>query len=222
MRNRILVTAVLMVAIGGGAAESVATSPECERWIADYRQKLAQARPVQAVETQHKRLKKYVHRQIAVMTHKPNGTRLASAHDPLHPRFSPADMVKRFQVLCGDLPPVQTSQLIPPVATPTAPITPLAIPATPPGGNTPPISASTPPGLGGSAPPAGGGPPPPVLPPPPGGGGGGGDTPPTDGGGGGTPPPPPVPEPSSLALLLVGGLSSAAWIAGRRRLNMTR
>jgi len=49
-----------MVAIGGGAAESVATSPECERWIADYRQKLAQARPVHAVETQNKRLKKYV------------------------------------------------------------------------------------------------------------------------------------------------------------------
>ncbi|MEK6397633.1 MAG: PEP-CTERM sorting domain-containing protein [Terriglobus sp.] len=222
MRNRILVTAVLMVAIGGGAAESVATSPECERWIADYRQKLAQARPVRAVETQNKRLKRYVHRQIAVMTHKPTPARLASAHDPLHPRFSPADMVKRFQVLCGDLPPVQTSQLIPPVTTPAAPVTPLAVPATPGEGTTPPIGISTPPGFGGSTPPAGGGAPPPVLPPPTGGGGGGGSTPPPDGGGGDTPPAPPVPEPSSLALLLVGGLSSAAWIAGRRRLNVAR
>ena len=211
MRNRILVTTVLMVAIGGGAAESVTTSPECERWVADYRQKLAQARPVQAVETQNKRLKRYVHRQIAVLTHKPTGVRTASVHDPLHPRLAPEDMVKRFQVLCGDLPPVQTSQLIPPITTPAAPITPLAVPASmTPGASTPTIGTSTPTiPTGGTTPPAGGdGPPPPVVPPPPG------------GGGGTTPPAPPVPEPSSLALLLVGSLTSAAWLIARRRFSL--
>lgn len=209
MRNRILVTTVLMVAIGGGAAESVATSPECERWIADYRQKLAQSHPVQAVEKQNGRVKRYVHRQIAVLTHKPSGSRMASPRDPLHPRLSPADMVKRFQVLCGDLPPVQTALLVPPVAPPAAPITPLAIPGTTtPDTTTPSVGINTPSSPGTNSPGGGGAtPPPPVLPP----------TPPGGGGGGGTPPVPPVPEPSTLALLLVGGLSTGAYLMSRRR-----
>lgn len=162
MRNRILVTTVLMVAIGGGAAESVATSPECERWISDYRQKLAQSHPVRTVEKQHGRLKKYVHRQIAVLTHKPTGTRLASTHDPLRPRFSPQEMVKRFQVLCGDLPPVQTSQMIPPVELPVAPVMPLSVPGTP-EGLTPTGGSSIPSLPEGSSPPGGGDAPPPLL-----------------------------------------------------------
>jgi len=207
MRNRILVTAVLMVAIGGGAAESVATSPECERWIADYRQKLAQSHPVRAVEKQNGRLKKYVHRQIAVLTHKPKGTRQPSTRDPLRPRFSPAEMVKRFQVLCGDLPPVQTAQMVPPVAIPTPPITPRAMSrTTTPEGFTPTGGSNSPSLPGGSTPPGGGEapPPPPVLTPP-------------SGGGGGTPPVPPVPEPSTFALLFIGSISSAGWLMLRRK-----
>lgn len=202
MRNRILVAAILTVAVGAGAAESVATSPECERWIADYRQKLAQSHPVEVAQKQSGRVKRYVHRQIAQVRHKPTMVRTATTRDPLRPRFSPQQMVKRFQVLCGDLPPVQTAQLIPPVPAGAPPVTPLArpgvtdLPATPsspamtiftPGApvNTPPLSASD-------------APPPPTSQPPSGGGG----TPPA-------PPVPPVPEPSTLALMVVGGMACA-------------
>lgn len=203
MRNRILVAAVLTVAVGAGAAESVATSPECERWIADYRQKLAQSRPVEAVQKQRGRWKHYVHRQIAEVRHKPAVVRTSAPRDPLRPRSSPQSMVKRFQVLCGDLPPVQTAQLLPPVPVAAPPITPLAQPSTTPLAGTPSTPAFSPatPGTPINTPPVrvSDAPPPPVSQPP----AGGGSLPPAS-------PVPPVPEPSTLALLLVGGLAGAA------------
>jgi hypothetical protein len=196
MRNSALVTAVLLIAVGGGCAESVANSPECERWIADYRQKLAESRPVQEVATRQHALKKYVHRQIGQMTNnKPKLVRTASPRDPLRPALTPQQMVKRFQVMCGDLPPAQMAGLVPPIAPAGPPIAPLLVPGSP---QTPATATSTPfvPGspiiptgpVGASTPPPSGPPTPPPIPPPD------------------TPPAPPVPEPAGVVLMLAGSL----------------
>ncbi len=198
MRNRALVTAVVLFAVGGGCAESIATSPECERWISDYRQKLAESRPVQEVVTQHHALKRYVHRQISQATHKPTLQRVAMQRDPLRPSLTPQQMVRRFQVLCGDLPPTETAQLVPPMASSPLPATPLRVTSAPdaPGISTPTTFLASgsrgpvfPGGFGPSSPSGGGTPPSgpgtPTTPP------GGPGTPTTPPSGPGTPTTPP-------------------------------
>lgn len=139
MRNPALITAVLFIAVGG-CAESISNSPECERWIADYSHKLAESQPVQEITRQKRTIKQYVHRTIGTVSPKPKMVRTVSPIDPLRPGLTPKQMMRRFQVLCGDLPPVATAMLLPPV-TPPAPATPAMIPGT----FVPSTPASTPP-----------------------------------------------------------------------------
>ena len=207
MRIRTVACACLLVAASvGGAKTLAAASPDCARWIKEYQQGLAR----HAVLGK-KHVVKAAHRLIVPRPH------LQHASLPLNhvrpPKLSPAEMLKRFRVLCGeDLP----DEVLPAVFQPTG-LEDTLLPETDlPDDNT--LAGLT--GNGGASPFTPDAPVPPVPPPvPP-----VTDTPvgppiipiipgtPTP-----TPIPAPVPEPGTLVLLLTGLGTLPAVIRARRK-----
>jgi len=86
------------------AAGGVSASTDCERWLADYKRALAEKPTTQKLLAAKHRARAYAHRTIAQMTTNgapaPHPVRLASTR----PHLTPAQMVKRFDLLCGTLP----------------------------------------------------------------------------------------------------------------------
>lgn len=95
----LLCFAMMVMAAGG-----VSASTDCERWLADYKRALAEKPTTQKLLAAKHRARVYTHRTIAQMradgTPVPHPVRLASTR----PHLTPAQMVKRFDVLCGALP----------------------------------------------------------------------------------------------------------------------
>src|SRR3978361_74722 len=99
MRLRTVACACLLVAATvGGARTLAAASPDCARWIKEYQQGLSR----HAVLGK-KHLVKAVHHLVVP---KPHLQRVSTAPNRVRPpKLSPAEMLKRFKVLCGeDLP----------------------------------------------------------------------------------------------------------------------
>lgn len=208
MRTRLPLSLLLVCAFSAAGVQGVAASTDCDQWLKQYKDELANAAPVQHLKHH---ILHHLHRkpQIAMAIYIP------PVHRPVMPKLTPAEMLRRFHILCdtpdnqADLPPAPVPNfLMAPPDTPTE-ISTLMTPQVP--GQTPPshnttTTESTPPSFPGT----------PGIP----GGLGTSFTPPPDGGVGGAPVPPvpPVPEPSSLVLLLTG----AAGLLVRRSLVATK
>lgn len=215
MRKRTLLFLFLFSISSIAGVKSVAASTDCDKWLKQYRDELANAAPVQSV-------KHHIH-HLVHRTAPPKRTVVAAippVHKPVVPKLTPAEMLRRFHILCDTpteevaltpeftpgLLEVPTSIPLTEIATalvPALPGAPPVAPALPPVATVTPV---TPPGPIGA-------PTIPILPGTPGAPG----TPVTPGGPGGpggstTPVVPPVPEPASLALMLTG----VAGIAVRR------
>ena len=218
---------LLFVAVSSVAGlKSIAASPDCDKWLKQYQDELANAPAV----------KKVVH-HVHHLVHHPRPQRLVNAayippvHRPVVPKLSPAEMMKRFHVLCDvpeeevEVQPAMTEGFIPvPLVTPpptemaTAIVPPLpghpvltsqpvqpvspVLPPAPVGAPGIPFVPITP---GGPILPGQPGGPTPVLPVQPG-------QPITPG----TPATPPVPEPSSLVLMLTGAAGIGSRLMRRK------
>ena len=103
MRRLLLLLLVLLVV--ATSATGVSASTDCERWIASYKQSLAQQSSVKRLKAAKLSLRRYARRKIAAYTApaptpKPNLIRASS----VRPRLTPQQMLRRFTVLCGELP----------------------------------------------------------------------------------------------------------------------
>ena len=97
---------LFMVTLGvvAMAVRGVSASTDCQRWLSDYKQALADKANTPKLLAAKKRARAYAHRRLVQLTTAdrpvPHPNRLASSH----PHLTPAQMVKRFDLLCGDLP----------------------------------------------------------------------------------------------------------------------
>lgn|SRR6187402_1881225 len=206
MRRRLILT-LLLLTVSVGTARTVAASPDCSKWVAEYRQKLENDQRVRRAVVAQRRARAYAKRKVAGYIKPKPRVITASTHPrPRRPHLTPAEMMKRFKIVCGDLPDDETATALPPqlppafalarpftpgvennvpVDTPPPTITGLVPPVTPP---VSPIVPSIPTGPG--IPPIG----PPVIPPTP----------------------PAVPEPNTL-LMVASGVAGLARMAYRKR-----
>ena len=208
MRVRTVACSCLLLAASvGGAKTLAAASPDCARWIKEYQQGLSR----NAVLGK-KHVVKAAHHLVIPHPHLQRASTVPGRVRP--PKLSPAEMLKRFKVLCGeDLP----DEVLPVAFVPTG-LEDVMIPPTDmpdsdtvaelTGNGTPPIF--TPPVDNGT---------PPTQPTQPTNGGG-----PTNGGLPNTPivpvtpiTPSPVPEPGTFVLLLTGLATMPAAMRLRRR-----
>ena len=211
MKVRTVACSFLLVAASvGGAGTLAASAPDCARWIKEYQQGLAHR-----ATSGKKHVVKAAHRLVVPKFRLQRASVQTGRVRP--PKLSPAEMLKRFKVLCGeDLPDeVIQAQFLPTGLEDT--MVPLA--GTPAGNDTiagltgngapMPFGPVTSTGTGTGTPPAGTGTPqpgtgtnggPPIIPIVPGSPGTPGVPPPV------VPPPvvSPVPEPGTFALLLTG------------------
>src|ERR1700712_2002307 len=99
MRIRTIACSCLLVAATvGGARTLAAASPDCARWIKEYQQGLSR----RAVLGK-KHLVKAAHHLVVPKPHLQHVSTAPTRVRP--PKLSPAEMLKRFKVLCGeDLP----------------------------------------------------------------------------------------------------------------------
>lgn len=222
--KRTLIFASLFAITSVAGLKSVAASTDCDKWLRQYQEELANAAPV-------KHVLHHVHHLVHRTQPKPKVAVLAipPVHRPVVPRLTPAEMLKRFHVLC-DTPeeqaavtPQEVTDFIVPaaVAPPPTEIASAVVPPLPgaPIAATSPVQPVTP-----------------IIPPPPGGAPGlpipvspsqpvspgqpGGPYPV----GPGQPAPPttpitpvaPTPEPGSIVLMLTG-LAGIATKAFRRK-----
>lgn len=220
------------VLLAATAATGVSASTDCQRWLKEYKESIAKANAARRLLRAKHRLQHLVKPKM-VRVAKPQTTK----PHPMHPRLSRAEMLRRFEVECGELPQEQllTRMLVQPegpseyvsgrglpeemlgldeptdflgLLEPVDAPSFLSTTALPPGTSGGGITIPPGfPGVGGGGGNGGGG--------NGGGGGTGGDTGGTPGGGGGTTPVTPVPEPESIVLMLTG-LAGVAGVVRRR------
>ncbi len=110
MRRILLVfTALIIIA----SASKGLASTDCEKWLAEYKQELAHKASVQRALAAKQRARNYAKRKVghliaSTAAPKPHPMRVSSTR----PHLTPAQMLKRFDVLCGDLPVEPTNQVL--------------------------------------------------------------------------------------------------------------
>jgi hypothetical protein len=227
MRKRLLLFSLIFSVLIVVGLKTVSASTDCDRWLQQYKEQLANAAPV-----------KHAQRRIRHLLHRTQPRpQLIHVSSPIHhyvvkPKLSPRDMLRRFHVLCGDLPPdgnaFTPAQLVaPPFSAPPAIL--LTANEAPPVAFGPPNAALTPAETASTTPvespgvpvtpfpivpvsPSGS----PVLPRSPGVPGS-----PSSPGSPGTTAIPPVPEPSSIVLLLTGVVAMLG-LGARQRLSLAK
>ncbi len=84
-------------------ARGVSASTDCQKWLADYKKALAEKTSTQKLLAARHRARAYAHRKLVELTTpspKPVPTHVSS----VRPHLTPAQMLKKFDVLCGELP----------------------------------------------------------------------------------------------------------------------
>lgn len=102
---RRVVFALVIFLVCASAGVRVHASTECERWIAEYRDALAHSNAVKRANAARHRLHRYVHRKIAALTKPktaPKPRVLPSRYR--RPPMSREEMLRKFELACGDLP----------------------------------------------------------------------------------------------------------------------
>ncbi|MBS1815527.1 MAG: PEP-CTERM sorting domain-containing protein [Acidobacteria bacterium] len=106
MRKRLLFISALLLTVSGAGVKAVSASTDCDKWLREYKQQLAELQPVRKVLAVRHRNKKVVP--------KPKIARVSSpVHHIRTPKLSPQEMLRRFHILCGDLPPENELALVP-------------------------------------------------------------------------------------------------------------
>jgi hypothetical protein len=121
MRRVVFALVLLLVCASAATGVRVHASTECERWVAEYRNALTHSPVVKRANAAGHRLHRYIHRKIAALM-KP---KIAPKPRILpirrhHPKMTKEEMMRRFELACGDLPedePVTGN--LPPDPTPT-------------------------------------------------------------------------------------------------------
>ncbi len=88
-------------------------STDCEKWLSEYKKELAHKVSVQRALDAKQRARNYAKRKVAHLiapagAPSPHPVRLSSTR----PHLTPAQMLKRFDLLCGDLPVEATNQVL--------------------------------------------------------------------------------------------------------------
>jgi hypothetical protein len=225
MRKKLLLITAMLSVLAVVGFKSVSASTNCDRWLQQYKEQLANYTPV-------KHVRRHVRSLLQRTTRKPH---LLNAYIPIpmhryvQPKLSPEEMMRRFHIVCGDLPPDETSftpalLVLPPFGPP--PFTELTSTDVPPSAISPPIADITPAGDSPHLPNDGpNGPPGSFLPPgsfvpsgpsiPSGFSGSSGSAGSTGPIAPISPVLPPVPEPASLILLLTG-LAGVVAVSSRK------
>ncbi|MGI4854089.1 MAG: PEP-CTERM sorting domain-containing protein [Janthinobacterium lividum] len=98
MRYRLLACSCLLVVVSAGGVKTLAASPDCARWVREYQQGLAKRAALAKKHVVHAARHLGVPRPKMVQASLP-------AHRLRPAKLTPAEMLKRFRVLCGeDLP----------------------------------------------------------------------------------------------------------------------
>lgn len=110
MRRMILLSLALILV---ASASKGLASTDCEKWLAEYKQNLAHKASVQRALDARRRARNYARKKVA---HLIAPARVPGPH-PLkvsstRPHLTPAQMLKRFDLLCGDLPLEATNQVL--------------------------------------------------------------------------------------------------------------
>ena len=95
---------LLALTIIASASKGLA-STDCEKWLAEYKKELAQKTSVQQALNARERARRYAKRQVGHLISpaaapKPHPLRVSTTR----PHLTPAQMLKRFDLLCGELP----------------------------------------------------------------------------------------------------------------------
>ncbi len=101
--RRLLLCLVLFF-VAASAATGVHASTDCERWFIAYKNSLANAKAVKKLQAAKHRMRSYIHQKLAT-AQKPkpaNQPKLVRTH--MRPKMSRAEMLRRFNLACGDLP----------------------------------------------------------------------------------------------------------------------
>jgi len=111
-RMRRVLFLLLAFALIASASKGLA-STDCERWLAEYKNELAHKVSVQRALAARQRARSYAKRKVAhliapAVSPKPHPTRVSSTR----PHLTPAQMLKRFDLLCGDLPVEASNQVL--------------------------------------------------------------------------------------------------------------
>lgn len=108
-RIMLLLLAVTLIA----SASKGLASTDCEKWLAEYKQELVHKAGVQRALDARQRARRYAKRKVAHLIApagipKPHPVRVSSTR----PHLTPTQMLKRFDLLCGDLPVEATNQVL--------------------------------------------------------------------------------------------------------------
>lgn len=102
MRKPLLL--LLAVVLAGFSAEAVSASPDCQRWLADYKTALAQKTAAQHLLAARNRARQAARRKLAQLTLPSRPVHPPTRASSTRPHLSPLQMLKHFDLLCGDLP----------------------------------------------------------------------------------------------------------------------
>lgn len=103
---------LLVLTMIASASKGLA-STDCERWLAEYKQELAHKTSVQRALAARQHARNYAKKKVG---HLIAPTRVPTPHpvriSSTRPHLTPAQMLKRFDLLCGELPVEATNQVL--------------------------------------------------------------------------------------------------------------
>jgi hypothetical protein len=85
-------------------ARGVSASTDCQKWLADYKKALADKTSAPNILAARHRARAYAHQKLVQLTTPATPHPASPRVSSIRPHLTPAQMLKRFDLLCGDLP----------------------------------------------------------------------------------------------------------------------